>query len=175
MGSWEACINYMTPLGLHHIMEVDVHYGPGPQHAKGREDWTSVYYHRADSVGLGYNRSSTGSNAVSQYFSPLREKFDTIDTCPEEYLLWFHHVSWDYRMKSGKTLWEELCKRYYAGTDYVRSMHDRWLAMEKVIDPEIFSHVTAKLQKQMTDAAVWRDTCLQYFQQFSKRPIQVSP
>ncbi|HEY4612891.1 MAG TPA: alpha-glucuronidase family glycosyl hydrolase [Bacteroidota bacterium] len=175
MGSREACVNYMTPLGLHHIMEVDVHYGPGPQHDKGREDWTSVYYHRADSVGLGYNRSSTGSNAVGQYFSPLREKYDSINSCPEEYLLWFHHVAWDERLKSGRTLWEELCKRYYAGTDSVRSMHGQWLSMEKVIDAEIFSHVKRKLERQMTDAGIWRDACLQYFQQFSKKPILVSP
>jgi alpha-glucuronidase len=175
MGSWEACIDYMTPLGLHHIMQPDFHYGPGPDHSKSREDWTSVYYHRADSIGIGYNRSSTGSNAVSQYFPPLRETFDDINSCPEKYLLWFHHVGWNYEMKSRKTLWEELCTKYYSGTNYVNEMSDKWSSLEKFIDPEIFAHVKARLDKQKIDAAIWRDTCLQYFQKFSKRPIQTSP
>jgi alpha-glucuronidase len=175
MGSWEACINYMTPLGLHHIMQVDFHYGPMPDNNQGREDWTSIYYHRADTIGLGYNRSSTGSDAVSQYFSPLRETFDDVNTCPEKYLLWFHHVAWDYRMKSGNTLWDELCKKYYSGTDYVNEMTAKWSSLEPSIDPGIYLHVKAKLEKQKTDAAIWRDTCLQYFQKFSKKPIYNSP
>ena len=172
MDSREACINYMTPLGLHHIMQVDFHYGPGPQHNIGREDWRSTYYHRADSIGLGFNRNSTGSNAVSQYFSPLREKFDNINTCPEKYLLWFHHVGWDYKMISGKTLWEELCTKYYSGTKFVDDMIGTWSSLETSVDPEIYSHVKAKLEKQKTDAAIWRDTCLNYFQKFSKKPIE---
>jgi alpha-glucuronidase len=172
MGSHEACVNYMTPLGLHHIMQVDFHYGPGPQHNTGREDWRSTYYHRADSIGLGFDRSSTGSDAVGQYFSPWREKFDNINTCPEKYLLWFHHIGWDYKMKSGKTLWEELCSKYYSGTKYVDQMIDSWSSIEKSIDPEIYTHVKAKLEKQKTDAAIWRDTCLEYFQKFSKKPIE---
>ena len=171
MGSWEACINYMTPLGLHHIMQADFHYGPMPENNQGREDWTSVYYHRADSIGLGYNRSSTGSNAVSQYFHPLQEMFDSVSTCPEKYLLWFHHVGWDYKMKSGNTLWEELCTKYYFGTRYVDDMIGQWSSLEPSVDPEIYSHVKAKLEEQKSDAAIWRDTCLQYFQKFSKRSI----
>jgi alpha-glucuronidase len=171
MGSWEACINYMTPLGLHHIMQEGFHYGPEPSHNKGREDWRSTYYHRADSVGLGFNRSSTGSNAVSQYFSPLRETFNDINTCPEKYILWFHHVAWDYRMRSGKTLWEEMCSKYYSGTKYVDEMIDQWSTLKLSVDPEIYSHVQARLEIQKTDAAIWRDTCLQYFQMFSKKPI----
>jgi alpha-glucuronidase len=171
MGSWEACINYMTPLGLHHIMEVDVHYGPGPQHNRGREDWTSVYYHRADSNGVGFDRSSAGSNAVGQYFSPLRSTFDNPETCPEKYLLWFHHVRWDHRMSSGKTLWEELCAKYTSGTDSLRGMYDKWLLLDGAVDPQIFSNVREKLQKQLIDAAAWRDTCITYFQKFSKQPI----
>jgi alpha-glucuronidase len=174
MGSREACVNYMTPLGLHHIMQVDFHYGPGPQHNTGREDWRSTYYHRADSIGLGFDRSSTGSNAVSQYFSPLREKYDNINTCPEKYLLWFHHIAWDYKMISGKTLWEELCAKYYSGTKYVDGMIDTWSSLEASVDPEIYSHVKAKLEKQKTDAAIWRDTCLNYFQKFSRKPIYTS-
>lgn len=171
MGSWEACINYMTPLGLHHIMEVDVHYGPGPQHEKGREDWTSVYYHRADSIGLGFNRSSTGSNAVGQYLPPLRSQFDDPAMCPEQYLLWFHHVRWDRRMQSGRTLWEELCARYTSGTDFVRGMYDRWLSLKGDLDPQVFSAVEAKLQRQRIDAKAWKDTCLTYFQKFSRMPF----
>jgi alpha-glucuronidase len=171
LGSREACVDYMTPLGLHHIMQPDFHYGPGPQNDTGRVDWRSVYYHRADSIGLGFDRSSSGSNAVAQYHSPLREIFDNIDTCPEKYLLWFHHVSWDHRMKSGKTLWEELCRKYYSGTDYVDDMIEKWMTLEASIDPEIHAHVRAKLEKQKVDAAIWRDTCLEYFERFSRKPI----
>jgi alpha-glucuronidase len=171
MGSREACVNYMTPLGLHHIMQVDVHYGPGPQNDRGREDWTSVYYHRADSIGLGFDRSSTGSNAVGQYFPPLRSEFDNLETCPEQYLLWFHHVRWDHRMNSGKTLWEELCGKYTSGTDYVQGMNDTWLSLDGRVDPQVFSSVRQKLEKQIVDAGIWKDTCLEYFQKFSRRPI----
>ncbi|MGA3245112.1 MAG: alpha-glucuronidase family glycosyl hydrolase [Bacteroidota bacterium] len=170
-GSWEACINYMTPLGLHHIMEVDVHYGPGPQHDTGRVDWRSVYYHRADSIGLGFDRSSSGSNAVGQYFPPLRSEFDKLETCPEKYLLWFHHVRWDYRLNSGRTLWEELCAKYISGTKYVRGMYAKWLSLEGAVDPKVFSSIRAKLEKQLVDSAVWRDTCLTYFQKFSRKSI----
>jgi alpha-glucuronidase len=171
MGSWEACINYMTPLGLHHIMQPDFHYGPGPQHDTGRVDWRSTYYHRADSTGLGYDRSATGSDAVSQYSPPLREKFNSLAICPEKYMLWFHHVPWNYNMKSGRTLWEELCVRYRTGTDDVDTMYTRWVSLEPSVDPAIFAHVKARLEKQRLDAGMWKDTCLGYFQRFSKRPI----
>ena len=171
MKSWEACINYMTPLGLHHIMQKDVHYDPGPQNDSGRTDWRSTYYHRADSIGLGFDRSTTGSNAVGQYSEPLRSQFDNLDTCPEKYLLWFHHVAWDHRMRSGKTLWDELCEKYYSGTDSLRVMHVQWLSLKSIIDPEIFASVEKRFEKHMTDAAIWRDTCLTYFQKFSRRPI----
>ncbi len=171
LGSREACVDYMEPLGLHHIMQTDFHYGPEPSYDKGRPDWTPVYYHRADSIGIGFDRSSYGSDAVGQYFSPLKETFDDINTCPEKYLLWFHHVRWDHRMRSGKTLWEELCSKYYAGTDYVDSMLATWTALKKSVDPEIFLQVKARLEKQKIDAGIWRDTCLSYFQKFSKMPI----
>jgi alpha-glucuronidase len=175
MGSREACVNYMEPLGLHHIMQTDFHYGPEPSYDKGRPDWTPVYYHRADSIGIGFDRSSSGSEAVGQYFSPVKESFDDINTCPDKYLLWFHHVRWDYRLKSGKTLWEELCNKYYSGTDYVDGMVTTWMSLEKSIDPEIFLQVMARLEKQKSDAAIWRDTCLHYFQRFSKKPVLRSP
>ena len=172
MDSREACVNYMTPLGLHHIMQAGFHYGPQPDYAKSsRLDWTSVYYHRADSVGLGFDRSSSGSNATSQYFPPWRQRFDKIETCPEKYLLWFHHVRWDHKMQSGRTLWDELCYRYNKGVGYVKEMRQKWATLQKGIDPDIFSHVQEKLAIQEKDAAVWRDTCLGYFQKFSKMPI----
>ena len=173
MGSREACVNYMTPLGLHHIMQEGFHYGPQPSYSRApRLDWTSVYYHRADSTGIGFDRSSSGSDAVSQYFSPLKEQFDNIETCPEKYLLWFHHVKWDHRMKSGRTLWEELCHKYYSGTDYVDQMIKDWNSLETKINPMVFIHVKKKLAKQKKDAEIWRDTCLEYFQKFSKMPIK---
>jgi alpha-glucuronidase len=172
MGSWEACINYMTPLGLHHIMQEGFHYGPQPSLDKsGRLDWTSVYYHRADANGLGFNRSSTGSNATSQYFSPLRETFDDVNKCPEKYLLWFHHVPWDRKLQSGRILWEELCYRYNTGVNYVKEMEHKWATLEKYIDHDIYLHVQGKLATQEKDAAIWRDTCISYFQKFSNRPV----
>ena len=141
MGSWEACIDYMTPLGLHHIMEEGLHYGPGPQHDKGRADWRSTYYHRADTIGLGFDRSGRGSGATAQYPSQLSEMFDDIKTCPDKYLLWFHHVRWDHKMQSGRTLWDELCTKYYAGTEYVNGMAQTWSSLESKVDPAIFEHV----------------------------------
>ncbi len=173
MDSWEACVNYMTPLGLHHIMQEGYHYGPQPDHDKGRTDWTSVYYHRADSAGIGFDRSSSGSNATSQYRPPLREQFDDINTCPEKYLLWFHHVNWDHRLRSGRTLWEELCHRYYKGVGYVGDMAVKWESLKGKIDNDIYLHVRDKLQVQLKDAAVWRDTCLGYFQKFSGKEIKI--
>ncbi len=171
MGSWEACIDYMTPLGLHHIMEEGLHYGPGPQHDKGRADWRSTYYHRADTIGLGFDRSGRGSGATAQYPSQLSEMFDDIKTCPDKYLLWFHHVRWDHKMQSGRTLWDELCTKYYAGTEYVNGMAQTWSSLESKVDPAIFEHVKSKLGKQITDASAWRDTCLNYFEKFSGKAI----
>lgn len=171
-GSWEACIDYMTPLGLHHIMQAGFHYGPQPSYSRApRRDWTSVYYHRADSLGIGFDRTTSGSNAVSQYASPLRERFNDIRTCPEKYLLWFHHVPWRYRTRSGRILWDELCVRYDRGTTYVDAMQNTWDGLEGRVDPEIHAHVQNKLKKQDHDARVWRDTCLNYFQKFSQMEI----
>ncbi len=175
IGSWEACVNYMTPLGLHHIMQEGFHYGPQPQlDSAPRADWNSVYYHRADAEGLGFDRSCTGSNAVSQYSTSVCEKFNDINACPEKYLLWFHHVSWDRRMQSGRTLWDELCYRYNLGTEYVDKMVKKWQTVEQYVDPQLFSHVLEKLQTQKKDAGIWKDTCINYFQKFSKKPIPES-
>jgi alpha-glucuronidase len=172
MASREACVDYMTPLGLHHIMQEGFHYGPQPDFARAsRLDWTSVYYHCADTDGLGFDRSTSGSDAVSQYFSPWRERFDNLATCPEAYLLWFHHVPWDHEMRSGRTLWEELCHRYERGVVTVESMRRQWESLEGYVDREIHLHVQEKLAIQKEDAGIWRNTCLNYFQEFSRKSI----
>jgi len=171
LGSWEACVDYMTPLGLHHIMQEGFHYGPQPDFADAREDWTSVYYHRADKQGIGFDRSSQGSGAVNQYAAPLARKLEDLRTCPERYLLWFHHVGWTYRMRSGRTLWEELCFRYERGVDVVKSMGATWQGLEGLVDDQLYRQVSNKLDRQLHDAAQWRDTCLGYFQRFSGKPI----
>jgi alpha-glucuronidase len=174
MKSWEACINYMTPLGLHHQMASDHHYGPGPwvsPESGRRADWTSVYYHRADSIGIGFDRSPTGSDAVSQYFDPLDDIFGDVERIPDKYLLWFHHVPWDYRMDSGRTLWDELATRYQAGVDTVRSMRRTWASLEGRIDPERYGMTRDFLAIQEKEARWWRDASLLYFQTFSRMPI----
>jgi alpha-glucuronidase len=171
MRSREACVDYMTPLGLHHIMAWDHHAGPGPWIDRGRADWTSVYYHRADEFGIGFDRTSSGSNAVEQYFNAVRDRFSSLEACPEQYLLWFHHVSWDHRLRSGKTVWEELCLRYQRGVDEVRRIERIWSALETRLDPYRFGQVVELLGIQEREARFWRDACIQYFQTFSKRPI----
>lgn len=169
--SRENLVNYMTPLGLHHIMARNHHYGPGPWVDGGRADWTSLYYHQADEYGIGFNRSTTGSNAVSQYAPEVRAVYNDIETCPEEYLLWFHHISWDKKMKSDYSLWDELCYKYYAGADSVIAMQTQWTALKEYVDEERFTHVSALLKIQANEAIWWRDACVLYFQQFSRKPI----
>lgn len=170
--SREAVVNYMMPLGLHHIFAEGHHYGPEPWLSEGgRQDWTSVYYHKADSLGIGFNRTATGSNAVSQYFSPLKEEFNDPKTCPENMILFFHHLPWDYKMKSGNILWDELCYKYDLGVKQARHFQKVWDSVEKYIDAERFGDVQSKLRIQSRDAVWWKDACLLYFQTFSKRPI----
>lgn len=172
LDSREILVNYMTPLGLHHIMGWNHHYGPAPWiKDKHRADWTSVYYHRADSFGIGFDRSATGSNALEQYAPQVRERYNDADECPEEFLLWFHHVSWDFRMKAGRTLWEELCNRYYEGADGVNWMQRQWASLKGQIDDERHAHVSSLLNIQQQEAVWWRNACVLYFQTFSKRPI----
>ena len=137
----------------------------------GRPDWMPPYYHRADSAGLGFNRSSSGSNAVAQYPAQLAKKLDDINTCPEEFILWFHHVPWDFKMKSGATLWQELCNRYQSGVESVETMQRQWTAAKPYIDPELWNDVNERLMTQARDANWWREGCLLYFQQFSGMPI----
>ncbi|MBN1950731.1 MAG: alpha-glucuronidase [Bacteroidales bacterium] len=172
MMSREAGVNYRTPLGLHHQMAWHHHYGPGPWiKDKPRADWTSAYYNRADTVGIGFDRTKSGSNALSQYFPPVAEKFANLKTCPEEFLLWFHHVPWDYKMKSGRTLWDELCYKYYLGTDQVKEMQADWEKLKGRIDDERFRHVQSLLKMQVRDAIEWRNACLLYFRTYSGMPI----
>ena len=174
MNSWEACVNYMTPLGLHHIMREGHHYGPDPAYNKGhREDWRSTYYHRADAEGLGFDRSSSGSNAVEQYHPPVRDLFNDLATCPEKYLLWFHHVPWTHKMHSGRTLWEELVWRYYQGIEEVNRMLETWKELKPHIDEQRYEDILNKLSTQLTHAIEWPQICLPYFQRFSRLSIPV--
>jgi alpha-glucuronidase len=171
--SREAVVDYMMPLGLHHIMASRFHYGPQPwlDAPQPNHFGVSTYYHRADTVGLGFNRSASGSNAVAQYFAPVRNTFNLIGTCDERYLLWFHHVPWDYVLQSGYTLWEELCRHYQRGVEEVRAFQKIWDAAEPFVDAERFGAVQSKLRIQARDAVWWKDACLLYFQTFSRQPI----
>jgi len=170
--SHEAVVNYMTPLGLHHLFWGGHHYGPAPWWDKEkRDDWNPVYYHKADAFGIGFDRTKTGSNTVSQYHLPVRQQFSDQQQCPEKFLLWFHHVSWDYKMKSGRTLWDEMALHYQSGVDWVRATRATWAGLSGVIDPERHAAVSKKLAIQERDAVWWRDACLLYFQTFAKRPL----
>lgn len=172
MESREAVVNYSMPLGLHHIMAEGHHYGPGPWVAEaGRADWTSVYYHRADENGIGFNRTNSGSDALSQYAPEMQQRWGNPRTTPDDLLLWFHHLPWDYQMRSGRPLWDEIALHYQRGVDTVRTWQKTWVTLQGKIDRERFEHVQALLRRQEHDARVWRDACLLYFQQFSKRPL----
>jgi len=169
--SREAVVDYMMPLGLHHLFERGHHYGPGPWVDIGRPDWTSIYYHKADKDGVGFDRTSSGSDAISLYHSPYSDQLEDLATCPEEFLLWFHHVAWDYQTKSGRTLWDELCFRYNRGVNTVRHMQHTWDLLESYVDSARFQHVKAMLVLQEREARWWHDACLLYFQTFSGMPI----
>ena len=169
--SREAVVSYMTPLGLAHIMATGHHYGPGPWADAGRPDWTPSYYHRADSLGVGFDRTATGSNAVGQYFPPVRDRYGNRKTVPDSLLLWFHHVRWTDRLASGRTLWNELVHRYSAGVDSVRAMRREWATVRGAIDTERFAAVDSFLSIQAREARWWRDAALSYFQTFSRMPI----
>lgn len=173
LDSREAIVDFMMPLGFHHIFSANGHYGPGPWWApKGmRKDWTPPYYHQADSLGIGFDRTESGSNGVGQYQEPLRSVFSDPATCPEAYLLWFHHLSWDYKMKNGRTLWDELCHRYDGGVQQVRHFQQVWDRAERFVDRDRFVDVQKKLRDQSLNALEWKDACLLYFQQFSRKPI----
>ena len=177
MTSREACVNYMMPLGLHHIFKFDHHYGPEPDGfiASYPLEWCPVYYHKADAKGIGFDRSSKGTDAVGQYPEPYRSLYDNIETCPEEYLLWFHHVPWTYKMKSGSTLWQELCMKYNMGVAMVEVYRDFWHTSAKQYmkgHEQEWQHTDSLLNVQLENAKEWRNTCLKYFQTFSKMEIQ---
>ena len=177
MTSREACVNYMMPLGLHHIFKFDHHYGPEPDGfiASYPLEWCPVYYHKADAKGIGFDRSSKGTDAVGQYPEPYRSQYDNIKTCPEEYLLWFHHVPWNYKMKSGSTLWQELCMKYNMGVAMVEVYRDFWHTSAKQYmkgHEQEWQHTDSLLNVQLENAKEWRNTCLKYFQTFSKMEIQ---
>lgn len=172
LASHEAVVNYMTPLGLHHIMGYGHHYGPAPWYDKApRADWNPVYFHRADSAGIGFDRTVTGSNAVAQYDVTAGNQFASLNNCPEKFLLWFHHVKWDHTMKSGRTLWNELCHLYNQGVNDVQDMQNKWNSIKNYIDAERFEHVKMLLNIQHNEAVWWRDACLSYFQTFSGKPV----
>ena len=176
MTSREACVNYMMPLGLHHIFKFDHHYGPEPDGfiASYPLEWCPVYYHKADAKGIGFDRSSKGTDAVGQFPEPYRSQYDNIQTCPEEYLLWFHHVPWTYKMKSGSTLWQELCMKYNMGVAMVEVYRDYWHTSAKQYmkgHEQEWQHTDSLLNVQLENAKEWRNTCLKYFQTFSKMKI----
>ena len=166
-------MNYMMPLGIHHIFAGGHHYGPEPWYApRGlRADWTPPYYHKADSIGMGFDRTTKGSGNVKQYPDELCKLYNDINTCPEEVLVWFHHVPWDFKMKSGRTFWDELCHKYDDGVQEARRFLKIWDTMAPYIDTQRFDDVQRKLRIQVRDAEWWRDACLLYFQTFSHRPI----
>jgi alpha-glucuronidase len=172
LASRQTMVNYMTPLGLHHIMGTGHHYGPAPWVSNaGRADWNPVYYHKADSTGIGFDRTAKGSNALSQYTIQVSDQWKDENTCPDDYLLWFHHVAWNHKMKSGRTVWDELCYKYNLGVDSVRWMQKIWDNMKGLIDEERFQQTKMFLVIQENDAVWWRNACVLYFQAFAKMPI----
>ena len=172
MRSREIFVNYTMPLGLHHLIGGD-HYAPMPENAKApRRDWTATYYHQASADGIGFDRTMTGNGAVGQYFPPVRNMFGSLTACPEEFLLWFHRCRWNYRTKSGKTLWVALCEKYADGARQAQAMQATWQSLAPHIDPQRHKEVADRLAIQVADAAKWRDHILKYFQGFSGLPIE---
>lgn len=171
MGSRETFVNYTMPLGLHHMIGGN-HYAPMPENAGGpRKDWTAVYYHQASPEGIGFDRTMKGDQYVGQYFPPVRDMFDSLDTCPERYLLWFHRLPWNYKLKNGQTLWEGLVAHYNTGVKDVTAMQATWLSLAGQVDARRHKEVADRLAIQVADAAEWRTHILTYFQQFSRMPI----
>lgn len=169
--SYPILVDYMTPMGLHHIMGPNHHYGPGPWvNQMQRADWTSTYYHKADSIGIGFDRTKTGSDALSQYPSDLQAAWGNPETCPEKYLLWFHHLRWDYK-RDNSTIWELLCRRYDTSLDFITHIRSVWPNFKSDMDAERFTHLSMLLDRQVHEAELWHHSCILYFQTFSKKPI----
>jgi alpha-glucuronidase len=172
MGSRQAVVDYMTPLGLHHLMATGHHYGPGPWvNDLERADWNPTYYHRADKEGIGFDRTARGSNALAQYAPQVARRYGNLSTVPEDHLLWFHHLPWDHRMRSGRSLWEEMAARYSRGVEKVREMQVTWQRLQGRIDPERHAAIASFLEIQEREALWWRDASLAYFQSVSGRPL----
>ena len=170
--SREAVVNYMNPLGLHHLFDTGHHYGPGPWvDDLGRPDWNPVYYHKADSKGIGFDRTPTGSNATEQYAEEVAKLFNDPNRIPEEYLLWFHHLPWNYQLRNGKTLWDGLALKYQQGVDQVRGMITTWANVRPYLTEGEFNEVNMLLQIQLKEAKWWRDASLLYFQTFSQKSL----
>ena len=171
MSSRETFVNYTMPLGLHHLIGGD-HYAPMPWNDRApRADWTATYYHKASADRIGFDRTKRGDRAVEQYYAPVCDLFDDITQCPEKYLLWFHRCAWDYRMKSGRILWDELCAKYHEGAAQAAALQETWQSLAGTIDSRRHSEVAQRLAIQVADAAKWRDRILEYFARFSKRPV----
>jgi alpha-glucuronidase len=172
MQSREAVVNYMTPLGLTHIMGTGHHYGPAPWVADlGRPEWNPYYYHRANTEGIGFDRTAKGSNAVAQYAKPLADRFANLETVPDEYLLWFHSLPWDHPMRSGNTLWQELVAHYDRGVSEVEAMRASWTGLKRFVDPERFAKRSRLLDVQLKEARWWRDACIAYFMHQSGKEL----
>ncbi|SNR59089.1 alpha-glucuronidase family glycosyl hydrolase [Lutibacter flavus] len=172
LNSRETVVNYMTPLGLHHIMDTGHHYGPGPWVENlSRPEWNPVYYHKADKNGIGFDRTNSGSNATNQYAPEVADIFNNTATCPEKDLLWFHHLSWDYKLKDGNTLWDGIALKYQQGVNEVETMVHTWKSLEKYVDNQRFNEVEMLLNIQHKESKWWRDACLLYFQQFSEKEL----
>jgi alpha-glucuronidase len=171
MGSREALVSYQTPLGVAHQFRSSDHYGPNPAERLARDDWSPVYYNKADQAGLGYDRSPTGSGFTAQYFPVLAARYADIETVPENLLMWFHHVPWDRRLRNGRIFWDELVYRYQTGVHYVSWMRRAWDSLEPHVDARRFAEVRAKLAAHEADAGTWRDTCVRYWQEFNGLPV----
>jgi alpha-glucuronidase len=169
--SRETNVKYEMPLGLHHIFSGQGHYGPGPWEGASRPDWSPLYYHKAAKDGIGFDRTMNGSAAVEQYHEPLKSLYNNVETCPENLILWFHHLPWDHKMKSGRTLWDELCYTYQEGIDEAASFIKVWESVEKYVDNQRYENIHRKIVRQAKDAIWWRDACMLYFQTFSGMPI----
>jgi alpha-glucuronidase len=172
MNSRQAIVDYMTPLGLAHQMASDHHYGPGPWVSDQPAPlWNPTYYNRADAEGIGFDRTSTGSNAVAQYTPEVGRCFADLHCVSEDYLLWFHHLPWTYRMQSGETLWDALVRRYNRGVAGVAAMNRTWASLAPTVDMQRHSATAAKLQRQLIEAKWWRDASIAYWQSVSHLPL----
>jgi alpha-glucuronidase len=162
----------MTPLGLAHQIGTDHHYGPAPWVCElGQPSWNPCYYSRADARGIGFDRTPMGSDAVRQYAPPVGACFADRNCVSASYLLWFHHVPWTHRMKSGRSLWDELVVRYDRGVSAVVAAGRQWDMVRPFVDSDRHADVAASLDRQGTEAKWWRDASISYWQSLSQLPL----